>query len=77
VLLDAPPLGPGIGVIMVTYIGEEQARAGLMHDHSDVAADAHGPEIRVLRLVDAMGCRPGRSGSVWRSKAVSLAYFCS
>jgi hypothetical protein len=54
VRLDPSPLRPGIGVIMVADIGDEEAFAGPVHDQPDIAIDARRPEIRVLALVDAM-----------------------
>ena len=50
--LDPPPLGPGIGFVVMIDIGDEQAVFRLVHDQSQIAADAYRPEIRVLRLVD-------------------------
>jgi hypothetical protein len=55
---DAPPLGPGIGLVVMVHIGEEQARRRLVHDDAQVAADAHRPEIRVLGAVDAVELQP-------------------
>jgi hypothetical protein len=62
--LDASPLGPAVGVVVVPDIGEQQACTGLVHDDADVAADAHRPEVRILRLVDAvkLQTRPVRLG---------------
>ena len=41
VRLDPASLGPGIGIVVVTDIGQEEARLGLVDDDADVAADAH------------------------------------
>lgn len=57
--LDAPALRPRIGFVVVVDIGEQQARLGLVDDDPDVAADPGRPEIRVLRLVDAMQLQTG------------------
>ena len=52
--LDPAPFRPGIGVVMMADIGDQQALAGLVDDQPDVAIDARRPEIRVLALVDAV-----------------------
>ena len=52
--LDPPAFGPGIGVVVVADIGDQQALARLVNDQADVAIDARRPEIGVLALVDAV-----------------------
>ena len=52
--LDPPPFGPGIGVVVVADIGDQQAVARLVDDQADVAIDPRRPEIGVLALVDAV-----------------------
>ena len=46
------------GIVVVAYIGEQQARNRLMHNDPDVATDANRPEIRVLGFVDAVELEP-------------------
>ena len=50
--LDPPPLGPGIGVVVMIDIGDQHRLAGLVDDQPDVAVDPRRPEVRVLALVD-------------------------
>ena len=57
--LDPPALGPGVGIVVVADIGEEEARLGLVDDDADVAADPHRPEMRVAGAVDAVEVQPG------------------
>ena len=52
--LDPPAFRPGIGVVVVADIGDQQAVARLVDDQADVAIDARRPEIGVLALVDAV-----------------------
>ena len=54
VRLDAPPLGPGVGVIMVTDVGQQEAGVGLVHDDAEVAVHPDRPEMGVRELLDAM-----------------------
>ena len=75
--LDPPPLGPAIGVVMMTDIGEQQAAGGLVDDDADVAADADRPEIRVLGIVDAveLKSRPVRLGLKIEYRELDLLLF--
>ena len=60
--LQFAPFGPLIGVVVVIHVAQHQALLGSMHDHSDVAADADRPEIRVpgsIQLVESQS-RLGR-----------------
>lgn len=59
---DAPPLGPGIGLVVMVDIGEEQARCSLVDNDAQVATDADRPEIWVLRTVNAVKLQPGPGG---------------
>ena len=52
--LDPPAFRPGIGVVVVADIGDQQAVARLVNDQADVAIDARRPEIGVLAVVDAV-----------------------
>ena len=52
--LDAAPLRPEIGVVMVADIGQQEACLGLVNDDADVAAGAHRPEMRIARPINAM-----------------------
>ncbi|HRD76449.1 MAG TPA: hypothetical protein PK264_10995 [Hyphomicrobiaceae bacterium] len=62
--LDASALGPLVGIVVVIDVGEQKALRCLMDDDTDVAVDAHGPEVRVLRGIDPMKLKPwiGRIG---------------
>jgi hypothetical protein len=60
--LDPPPLGPGVGFVVMIDIGDEQAVFRLMHDKPEITADADRPKIRVLRLADAMERHPLAGG---------------
>lgn len=59
--LDAAPFRPGVGVIMVADIGEQETGFGLMHDHAQVAADADRPEIRVTRAPEPVELQTRRA----------------
>lgn len=50
--LDPPPLGPGVGGVMMIDIGDQQARARLVEDQPDVAIDPRRPEVEILRRRD-------------------------
>lgn len=52
--LDTPPLGPGIGVVMVSDPRDEQAVRGPVDHQAQIAARPRGPEIRVARSFDAV-----------------------
>jgi hypothetical protein len=52
--LDPPALRPGIGVVVMPDIGNQQTTARLVDDQADVPIDAGRPEIRVLTFVDAV-----------------------
>lgn len=60
---DAAALGPGIGVVVVADIAEQQAGLGAMQDDADVVAGAGSPEILVFGAVDAVQFQ-GRRGRV-------------
>lgn len=55
---DAPPLGPGIGSVVVIDIGDKHAVARLMHDKADVAVDARRPKVGVLGIADPVHLEP-------------------
>ena len=48
--LDPAPLGPGISLVVMVRIAEQQARRASVDDQADVAARPDGPEVRVLGL---------------------------
>lgn len=48
--LDLPPLGPRIRGVVMIDVAEHQARCRLVNDETQIATDAHGPEVRVLGL---------------------------
>ena len=52
--LDPPAFGPGIGVVVVADIGDQQALARLVNNQANVAIDPRRPEIGVFALVDAV-----------------------
>jgi len=52
--LDTPALSPGVRIVMVADIGEQEARLGLVNDDADVAARPHRPEMRVARTLNAV-----------------------
>ncbi len=56
--LDPAALGPGIGVVVMADIGDQQAVARLVDDQADVAIDARRSEVGDLALVDAMQLKP-------------------
>ncbi len=60
--LDAPPLGPAIGLVVVVDVGEQQARGGAVDDEPDVRVHPHGPEALVLRAVELVEGQAGRGG---------------
>ena len=57
--LDAPPRRPGVGLVVVVDIGEQQARLRLVQDDADVGVHAHGPKIPVARVVDPVHLQTG------------------
>jgi hypothetical protein len=54
VFRNPAPFRPGVCVVMVADIGQQDARIGLVDDDADVAAHADRPEMRVARAVDAV-----------------------
>ena len=52
--LDAPALGPLVGVVVVADVGQQEALRRLVDDDADVAARPARPEIRVLGVADAV-----------------------
>lgn len=57
---DPPPRCPGIGVIMVIDVAEQQARLGAMDDQPDIGVHPHRPEIPVFRPFQPMKAQPRR-----------------
>jgi hypothetical protein len=53
------PFRPVIGPVVVVDVAEQEARIALVHDQANVAADAHGPEIPVPRLVQPVQAHAG------------------
>ena len=51
---DPAAFRPGIRVVVVADVGDQQAVACLVDDQTDVSTDARRPEIEVLALVDAV-----------------------
>jgi len=45
--LDAPPLGPAVGIVVAVHVAQQQAGRGAVQDDADVVVDAGGPEILV------------------------------
>ena len=54
VALKNSSLSPAVSGVVVVGVAQHQARVGAMHDQAQVAADARGPEVLVLAVVDAM-----------------------
>ena len=52
--LDPSAFRPGIGVVVVADISDQQAVAGLVNDQADFAIDARRPKIGVLAVVDTV-----------------------
>ena len=53
------PHGPFVGVVVVVYVAQHQAIPDPMHDDSDVAADADGPETRVRGIMQLVESQSG------------------
>ena len=45
-------LSPRIRAVVMVYIAEQQRRVGAMHDQSQIATRAHGPEVLVFRAIE-------------------------
>ena len=60
VRLDAPALGPSIGLVMVSDLTDEETACGLVGNQSQVCIHTYRPEIRVFRLFDAVEVQSGR-----------------
>jgi hypothetical protein len=54
-----PVLGPAAGLVMVIDVAQSQAGIGLVHDHTHVAADTHGPNVWTSRLVELVQWHAG------------------
>ena len=74
----SPPLGPGVGVVVMPDIGEQEAGLGLVDDEPDVATRPAPTRNsgRAISRCDGSAAR-ARTGSICRSNAVVLAAFCS
>ena len=48
--IQAAALSPCVGRIVMPDVTEQEAGVCLVDDQADIAADAHGPEVLVLRL---------------------------
>jgi hypothetical protein len=77
VRFDPAALGPGVGIVVVADICQEEARLGLVDDDPDVATDPYRPEMWIARTLDAVEAQAWAAGSICRSNAVVLAAFCS
>ena len=60
--LDAAAGGPGVGVVVVADVGEEEVRAALVDDDAEVVVDPDGPEVGVAGGVDAVELQARRGG---------------
>jgi hypothetical protein len=56
--VDPSPLGPGIGLVVMVDVAEQQAPLGPMHDQPDVPVDPHRPERGVLRPLQLVELEP-------------------
>ena len=54
-----PSLGPGVCLVVMIHVAEQQTAQRFVHDQADVGADAHRPEVLVLGLVDLVQLHPG------------------
>jgi len=50
--LQLTSLGPAIRLVVMVDVAQQQAARGSVDDQANVAADAHRPEIPVLRLIE-------------------------
>ena len=60
VRLDAAALGPGVGIVVVADIGEQELASVLWTMMRMSPLDPHRPEMRVARPLDAMEFQAGR-----------------
>lgn len=51
---QSPPLGPGVGFVVVIDIAQEQAARRFMDHQSNVRIDPHRPEVFVAHLIELM-----------------------
>ena len=56
--LQPPPLGPLIRRVVMVHVAEQEARRGPVDDQTDVATNADGPEVLVLRPLDLVQFQP-------------------
>jgi hypothetical protein len=64
VALELPPLGPGVGVVMVADVGEKRGAVLLVEDDADVAVHARRPEVRVAGVIDPVEREAGAVGAL-------------
>jgi len=57
--LQSAPFGPGIGLVVVVDVAEQQAARLAMHDEPDVGGDAHRPEVPVSGPVQLVKAHAG------------------
>ena len=50
--LKSSSLGPVVGFVVVIDVAKQKTLVCLVNNQPDVAADPHGPEVLVLRLVE-------------------------
>ena len=75
--LQPAALRPVVGLVVVVDVAEQQAGLRAVGDDANVGADACGQKLGSRARSSRWNCNPGRDGSIWRSKAVVLAAFCS
>ena len=75
--LDPPAFRPGIGVVVVADISDQQAVARLVNDQTNVAIDARRPEIGVLAVVDAVQLETVAGRVHLKSKTLAFTAFWS
>jgi hypothetical protein len=56
---ELAPFGPGVGLVVVIDIAQEQAIFAFVDDQADVTGDAHRPEVFVSGSVELVEAHTG------------------
>jgi len=62
VCLELAAFGPGVGLVVMVDVAEEERVVGLVNDEPDVGTHSHGPESPIARFVQFVELHPGRGG---------------
>ena len=62
VAVEPPPLGPGVGVVVVADIGEQRLAVPPVQDDAQVAVHPGGPEARIAGALHAVERQAGARG---------------